>query len=236
MLVDEYDVFERVAPFEPFKECLKKRTGMFELTQDILNMPDNVADIARNIYNAYKNVKPVKGEKRNLELVCASFFFASRVLNSGVLTQKKILEEVPDAREFHWAIKEVPIHLASCEMFKGLFETQGASIDDATSRMLSLVLKDIKLVKGKDLNRTLRPTIHKLKGIIYGDPVCDLITVDKINATLILMACKIHKAPMTLKRIASLLNVSEPTLLKIEKQIQLLIQKKKGVMLILLGD
>jgi transcription initiation factor TFIIIB Brf1 subunit/transcription initiation factor TFIIB len=228
ILVPEFNVHERVAIMEPFKEPLKKRLDIFERTQESLCMPDNVAEIARGVYNAFQDRKPIKGEKRNLELICASFLYASRVMNSGALTHQKIIDSVPEARGFQWAVKEMPQVLANSDSFTRLFDTQGATIDDAISRMLALVLKDIKLFKGQDLNRKLRPTIHKLKDMVKGDPACDLIIVDKINATLILMACKIHKAPMTMKRISALLNVSEPTLLKIEKLIQKVVEKKRA--------
>ncbi len=228
ILVPEFDFHERVAPMEFFKQPIQRSIGVFEMIQDALHMPDNVANIARDICNKFQVVAgSVKGDKRNKELICASFFYASRVLTSGVLTHQKILDAIPDAREFQWAVKDIPDVLAKCDSFTALFETWGASIDDVTSRMLSIILKDIKLIKGKDLNRILRPTIHKLKDIVKGDPNCDLIAAEKINATLIMMACKFHKVPMTMKRLGALLNVSEPTLLKIEKQIQGVIEKKR---------
>lgn len=229
ILVPEFDVHERVAPMEFFKQPIQRRIGIFEKIQDTLHMPDNVADIARDICNKFQAADgSIKGEKRNRELICGAFFFASRVLTSGVLTHQKILDAIPDAREFQWAVKKIEDTLARCDSFTTLFETWGASIDDVTSRMLSIVLKDIKLIKGKDLNRTLRPTIHKLKDIVKGDPNCDLIAAEKINAALIMMACKLHKVPITMKRLGALLSVSEPTLLKIEKQIQGVIEKKRA--------
>lgn len=229
VFTDEFNVFDRVCPFNPndFKEgtsCAyesRKRT-LFERLETDSRLPTCVVDIAKEMYDAFNKEVQVKGDQRHLEVACACLAFASRTMPSGAVTHEGLCLRVKGVKTFAWASKDISWALRSNGNFSGMFKER--MLTDSFSRILKVVCEDLAETQGeKGKNgwyKKMRPIVLKLQDRIRGRPELHTHNPEKINATLIMMAAKFVKAPITMRRIGIITGTSEPTLLKMEKLVQ----------------
>jgi transcription initiation factor TFIIIB Brf1 subunit/transcription initiation factor TFIIB len=94
------------------------------------------------------------------------------------------------------------------------------NLSDSITRMLDIISNEIDVKHKIEIRNKLRPIISKLQDRVNVDHRSSVANPEKMNATLIFMACKFAKIRMTLKKIAILFSTSEPTILKLEKVVQ----------------
>lgn len=238
VFTDEIDVFDRVCPFNQndFKEAPShayesRKRALFDRLETDSRLPASVVDIAKDMYDAFNKEVQVKGDQRHLEVACACLAFASRTMPSGAVTHEGLCLRVKGVSSFAWASREISWALRSNANFAGLFKERMPTINDSVTKMLRLVCEDLEESQGKSLAKTgqdrhngwykkMRPVVLKLQDKIRGRPELHTHNPEKINATLIMMAAKFVKAPLTMRRIGIITGTSEPTLLKMEKLVQ----------------
>lgn len=234
---DEFDVMERAAPFESMMEDFENKQRMatisrlFNYLSTCMDSPSSVCDLAEKLYTEYVTTKGsnVKGELRQKELGCACFYFASRSMISGFFSHQSIIEKVTEVTSFQWAVKDLEDMFSQSYNYKHLFKKRIAQCTDSISKMLGIIVKYVAASSKKpemEVQKLLRPTVFKIYEKIGIDHRIKMINPEKLNPTLILMACKINKVQITLKRIAQLLSASEPTIIKFEKLIKEILSQK----------
>lgn len=234
MLVPEFDAHERTAPFDDLiqnmnhtRSFMVRKDNLFDFIEPTMNVPEAVIRVAKELYVKINERKRqgIKGQQRHLELACACVYFSSRTMNSGVLTQQNIISRVQGVSSIQWAVKLLSEELSND--YPDLFMSRSIDLKDSTSRMISTIVDYFtasRKNKDKDWRKVLFPIVHKLQEQVQYEDDVQAMNPEKVNATLLLMACKIVHAPITLKKVALLLKASEPTLLKIEQVIQKIIK------------
>lgn len=229
VFTDEFDVAERCAIYDPndYQDISHpsevRRRMMFDDLKVESRLPDAVITLAEDMYKAFekKTKSAIKGEQRKREVACACLMYASRSMPSGAVTHDGLCMRIKNMTSFAWALKEVSWALAMEPGFNALIKERMTTIDDSTSKMLNYILEDFK---DSTSHKKLRHVVLKLQDRIRGCPELHTHNPEKINATIIMMAVKYVKAPLTMKRIGMLTGTSEPTMLKMEKIIQSLMK------------
>lgn len=235
VIIPDFNWIERAAPMDTISNSQgrpDKYIDMFDELETTLNMPSSVMDIARSMYKSYINKHPskggaIKGVQRHKEFIGACVMFSSRTLHTGALSQKSVIDRLNDPIivSIQWACKDLESFLGNDPEFAYVFKERKPVTWDSISKMMRIVCEDIasntkSSTSIEETIKRIRPIALKLHDRIANDHRISLLNPEKLNATLIMMACKATKAPMTLKRIAALLKTSEPTILKLEKLIK----------------
>ena len=216
--------------------------------QSRTNIPDDILDIAKEIYKDYLSItlKSIKGNDRKLQFCCACILYASKTMNSGALSQSYLIEKVFDNKEktvsFQWACKDLQDRFltdkkdskicdkrskdknAIKQRFKHLFyikKTNTASqyIDIMTKKQAHYIYEKTK--EKKDYYKHIFKLVHRLLSLLESNDADFVATShpEKLIASLLFVASKILQYPIKLKDMALLFHTSEPIFFKVESKI-----------------
>lgn len=240
---DEIGVWDRACVYENMvkeEENVQKNVSKhFEYIQTMIDIPEQVIDDAKNIYKEYLKVssKTIKGEERKLEFCCACVLYASKNMNTGILSQSYIIYKVFQSSEknisIQWACKDLQDNLSNIPQFKTLFKSSTSYYDiiDRNVRFFYNFIKNDGKKDGKKESKDFKEwfkIVHKLFDNIENKDRDFVRSThpDKLIASLIFVACKILKHHIKLKDFSILFNTSEPLILRIENKVLHSMNKK----------
>lgn len=217
ILQDEFNVMDRVCTItdrksEECKSYQMSRREVFNILESSALCPteDQMTEAMR-LYDLFYEKNPIKGLPRRLELACACYHHVC----NGIKTQQYICDNIHGISSFQWACKELN------KLFG--FSIPSQRLQDPLGKTVRIIANDLSLKLRKEeasLYKDLRSQATRLFDHVKHDPRITSIQPEKLNAALVFMASKYMKINATLKRVATLLQTSEPTILKIERIIK----------------
>jgi hypothetical protein len=242
---DEINVFDRACYFPEVTEDARVKANQtrnnmfFNIIQDSCKIPDSVMQLALDMFSHYINhtKKSINREFKRLEFCCACVYYASRSINTGVLTQDFIIQKVfhernnlhniklnsgdnINAPSIQWACKEL-IQSIPNSPYSHLFVIENRCQTSCLPRMIkkvttNLLMWDPCMQQYKDLFKLC----HKLYDIAQKNDkeLIENTHPEKFATSLIFIGLKILKKRIGLSNLARLTDTSEPLILKIEKK------------------
>lgn len=187
---------------------------LFEKMQITLNTSDHVTQTARDMFNKYNEATKIsiKSDEKRRALAGACIFYACKTVLGGARSREDICHPIGiHISVFHKACTRISDVLLTLPGYRDL-AMSGAGVDDTR-------LKMIRSVYGIDPvhHHKVRQTVDKLYAKVQLDPDIRLMDTEKLNATLIYMACMFLKLQITMKVVAECCGASSTTIINIEK-------------------
>lgn len=241
---EEYGVMDRVCFYETMvkeEESIKRNVlNHFQYIQTLTNIPDDVLEVAKNMYKDFlaSSNKGLKREERKLEFCCACVMYATRTMNTGVLSQSKITQKIFGGEKnnsIQWACKDLQDILGNHPNYKKLFLNMsgqnGRSYRDFIDKMVrqqANILCESSKENPQEVFKQIFKLVHKLVDIMEEKEKDYMKSThpEKMIASLIFVACKLLKKNVKLKNVSTLFFTSEPLILRIESRVLSIIKKK----------
>lgn len=230
-LVSDFHYFNQSEVMIDPKYILNRNENtLFQSVLDSLHLPDDVVQLAKQLYKDFKNdnkENACKNGNRNKELICACILYSSLSMNKGKVTQNEIEDKVFQKKletgSINWAKKALNCYVQTnnCCKYKFMFD-----LDVKGNIIREKAVKNIKQFSEhmsysfdtfKKLNITANKIIDKIEK--HDKNIIKYNKTEIVIAGLIIVSCRLNKLNTKSIEIAVIMLISLPTISKIEKQI-----------------
>lgn len=185
-----------------------------------LNIPEKVCEHGGIIFSSIKHT--FKGDQR-LAVLCSCIYYAQREIQAGARTKQEIATAMCINQNIMTkACVFVKEHLFQNDDTKHLV-TFRENKDDTLYRLI-LVVTEIPVCKINEVKRTVNKLYDRIRS--FGHAKIQSMQVEKLNTTLIYMACKFLKINLTMTHISKCCDISIATLIKTEDIIKQILSTK----------
>lgn len=188
---------------------LSSLTDTFEYVHRVIHVPECVIEESKRLLQHVFSSTSFKGDLRREMLVVAAVYFCSKQFVFDNLCYHFVFPK-PQFNKMCTAIADACIG----SEFEKLTSTGTRAMDTIT-----VLVSNVQAIPS-DKTFTIKKTVMALYDRTKHDAFIQTLVPDKLNATLVYMACRICKIPITLKQIESDCKTSMTTLINIEKHVK----------------